>query len=333
MKGLLLVWVMSVGCLLSHASFASEKHERKNDYLSQEEVRSSLIDTLEVFSKVYVYPQKAKEIQKQLTIKLQDGAYDHIKTKQQFLSTIDSELRKLTNDRHLNVMPVKNGEKELTVEIKETKDELKNNFAFQKLEVLPGNIGYMKFNKFYLDEKAKVTVDHAFGFLGHTDAMIFDLRDCVGGSPELVRYMLSHFFEDNTLLWSTHNQDQGKENTWNHFSMSGVGDQRLKSDFPVYILIGPDTSSGGELFSYVLKHFSKAMTVGEKTYGIAHAVSAVEINELFYGRFSVTRPSHPKTGTSWEVVGVIPDIAVSLNESLGVAHKQALDSLALSNIE
>ena len=187
----------------------------------------------------------------------------------------------------------------------------------------------MKFNKFYQDEKVKTTVDHAFGFLSNTDAMIFDLRDNIGGSPELVRYMLSHFFNKQTLLWRIH--DRGNKNIYDHISIKGVGSLRLKSDYPLYILVGPNTASAAEIFSYTLKHFGMATLIGEKTMGIAHAVNAAKINQYFTGRFSVARPSNPITKTSWEVIGVIPDIKSESDKSLKVAHTQALDFLRKRN--
>ena len=316
-----------VSSLLSQILLASE-YQYDNDYLSQDIIRKSISDTLEVLNKVYVYPDKAKEIQREITKRMHKGSYDNIETKEEFRSRITADLRAVSKDGHLSIMLVKEDKDKPTHIRKETVDERKYNFAFQKVEVLGGNVGYMKFNKFYQDDEAKLTVDHAFGFLGNTDAMIFDLRDCIGGSPELAKYILSYFFKEKTILSSIH--DRGDKSTYDHVSIEGVGDKRFKSNYPLFILIGPDTASAAEFFSYTLKHFGKATIVGKNSQGIAHLVTAENINQYFYGRFSIARPVNPITKDSWEGAGVIPDIATNIEKSLEVAHSEALKSLEVS---
>lgn len=59
---------------------------------------------------------------------------------------------------------------------------------FEKMEVLPGNIGYLPFNLFVDDiVAAKSTITTALKFLANTSALIIDLRENVGGSPEMVK--------------------------------------------------------------------------------------------------------------------------------------------------
>lgn len=157
--------------------------------------------------------------------------------------------------------------------------------------------------------------------------MVIDLRDCVGGSPDLVRYILSYFFEEKSLLWRVH--ERGDKVIDDHVSLAGLGSGRFKSNFPLFVLVGPNSASAAELFSYTLKHFEKATIVGGKTVGIAHMVDAEPINQYFYGRFSVARPVNPVTNTSWEVVGVIPNMVTKEDESFEVAHSQALKSIGL----
>lgn len=307
--------------------FASEEEYSNDDYLSQEAVNESIVDTLESLNRVYVYPDKAKEIQIEILKRMRKGLYSHIKSKEDFSSIIGADLRALSDDGHLSVMRVREGDGEPTHVMKETRDELKYNFAFQKVEVLDGNVGYIKINKFYQDEAAKVVVDHAFGFLENADAMIFDLRDCIGGSPELVRYVLSYFFKEKSLLWRVH--ERGDKVVYDHLSIEGLGSDRIKSNYPLYVLVGPNTGSAAELFSYTLKHLGKAKIVGGKTVGIAHLVGAEPINQYFYGRFSMARPSNPVTNDSWEGVGVIPNNASRMEEGLEVAHSEAIKSIAL----
>ncbi|MGJ8664237.1 MAG: S41 family peptidase, partial [Marinicella sp.] len=296
-----------------------------NVALSQEQVKQSIVDTLETLNEVYVFPEQAKEIEDVIIGRMNKGAYDHITTREEFARIITGELKEVSTDRHLSIMVVKDKNIEPTHILVETEDMNKNNYGFQKLEVLRGNVAYLKFNKFYMDNEAIETVDHAFGFLKGTDAMIIDLRDCIGGSPELARYMLSQFFNEQVLLWRIHSR--GDKQVFDHYSVEEAGQSRFKNKYPLYILVGSGTASAAEMFAYTLKHYSRATIIGEKTRGVAHAVSAVKINEYFNGRFSMSRPVNPITNSNWEIVGVLPDIKSGSDESFNVAHNLALETL------
>ena len=313
--------------LFPQSLYASELEYKDGKHLSQNTVQKSVHETLHLLNEVYVYPDKARKIQFEMIERMEQGAYDHINSKVEFSTVISSELREISRDSHLSVRVIRDYSHKPTHILTETEDSRKYNFAFQKLEVLSGNIGYMKFNKFYQDEEATAVVDHAFGFLSGTDAMIIDLRDCIGGSPELVRYMLSYFFEKTTKLWSVY--DRSGESSYDVFSIEDVGGKQFKKNYPLFILAGPNTASAAEYFAYTLKHFGKAETVGEITRGAAHMVGAKVINKYFYGRFSMSRPVNPITKGDWEGVGVIPDIASNSGLSLDVAHSEALMSLGL----
>ena len=52
-----------------------------------------------------------------------------------------------------------------------------DNCAFDKVEILPNNIGYVKFDGFVDAAFCSPTVVAAIGFVVHTDAIIFDLRE------------------------------------------------------------------------------------------------------------------------------------------------------------
>ena len=317
--------VINVFCILFVFVCFTAKASDENISLTQDQVRQSLIETLNVLNEVYVLPEKAKVIESVILERINQGDYDQIKSTKAFQKVITTELREVSTDGHLGILLVKNKEDEPTHVLTETEDEYKNNYAFQKVEILKGNVGYLKFNKFYQDEEALETVKHAFGMLKDTDAMIIDLRDNIGGSPELVRHIASYFIEDKTLLWRYHTR--GDENIYDNESDVGIGPINFKSDYPLYVLIGPETASAAEVFSYTLKHLSKAVLVGERTMGIAHAVGAVKINEYFIGRFSMGRPVNPITHSYWELVGVMPDIESNSKSSLKKAHALALKFL------
>ena len=296
----------------------------ETDAIDTQMVRQSVISTVKVLNEVYVYPETARRVGVEMIKRLESGSYDRISTKQEFADRIGSELSELSKDRHLGVL-VAEGDEPSTHVLTETVDRFKLNYAFQKVEILDGNIGYLKFNKFHQDDEAQPIADHAFGFLGGADALIIDLTECKGGSPDLVRHMLSYFFADETLLWSIF--DRKGVSVYDAISTSGVGTARFKSDFPVFILTGPDTASAAELFAYTLKSYGKAKTVGQGTDGIAHLVGALPINQHFVGRFSTYRNANPVTKSNWEGLGIAPDTYAAPEDSLNVAVRMATASI------
>ena len=59
--------------------------------------------------------------------------------------------------------------------------------GFDKLELHPGNIGYVKLNWFADPEKCGQVTDAVTERLNATNAIVFDFRDNHGGFPETVR--------------------------------------------------------------------------------------------------------------------------------------------------
>jgi hypothetical protein len=94
------------------------------------------------------------------------------------------------------------------------------------------------------------------------------------------------------------------------------------------VLTSDRTFSGAEEFSYNLKNLERATIVGDTTGGGAHPVSRVIFEELSTGLgVPFGRAVNPITGTNWEGVGVIPDVAVPSAQALDKAHVMALETI------
>ncbi|MEO1652655.1 MAG: S41 family peptidase, partial [Bacteroidota bacterium] len=94
---------------------------------------------------------------------------------------------------------------------------------------------------------------------------------------------------------------------------------------PIYILISEQTFSMAELFAYAMKHFSKAIIIGQPSAGAAHAIDFLEIDDNYLIQVPISYNIHPVTKTDWEGKGVIPDISTKQEEALKIAHLKALD--------
>jgi C-terminal processing protease CtpA/Prc len=94
------------------------------------------------------------------------------------------------------------------------------------------------------------------------------------------------------------------------------------------VLTSEHTFSGGEQLTYALQQLGRATIVGETTGGGAHAREGFTVHDHLELAVPVVAARNPVSGTSWEAVGVRPDVEVPAADALTAAHRLALDILA-----
>ena len=182
---------------------------------------------------------------------------------------------------------------------------------FEKLEMHPGNIGYVKLSWFADPASCGAVAEAVMQHLNETDAVIFDLRDTRGGYPEMVRFIASWLF-DRPVAW--YNPRAVSSNQL--VTDSPVSGSRL-TDKPIFVLTSSRTFSGAEHFAYNLKILKRATIVGEATSGASHRGTGIPP-----GRRA---PSEPRP--AWEGAGVEPDVRVSAADALRTAENLALSAM------
>jgi C-terminal processing protease CtpA/Prc len=199
------------------------------------------------------------------------------------------------------------------------------NCGFVKVEQLPGNIGYLKFNMFASPDMCGPTASAAMNFLANTDALIVDMRDNGGGDPSMVRYVSSYVFSTRTHLNDLWNRKTGE--TQEYWTLDTIPGKRFGGEKPVYVLTSSRTFSGAEEFSYNLKMLKRATIVGETTGGGAHPVAGRRIDDHFMIGVPGARAINPISKTNWEGVGVEPDVKVAAADALTTAQKLATEKI------
>lgn len=192
-----------------------------------------------------------------------------------------------------------------------------SNCTFEKVEMLPHNIGYVKLNSFPDPAVCQSTAVAAMARLEGADAVIFDLRDNGGGYGGMVGLLAGYLFERPTPLF-----DPRGEPDWAH----PVAGNRL-ADKPVYVLTSGRTISAAEQFCYNLKMLKRATLVGERTAGSAHAGVFHRIDDHFGMGIPEVQAKNPYGTGSWEGVGVQPDVSVDAGDALTTAEKLAENRL------
>jgi hypothetical protein len=269
----------------------------------------------------YVYEETAAAMATALERRRRAGEYDAITSGSEFAELLTTHLREVSHDRHLRVgfspiaTPPPTGVAEPTPENRENhrRRMLRLNCGFEKVEVLAGNVGYLKFNMFADPAVCGSTATAAMNFLQHVEALIIDVRDNGGGAPAMVAYVTTYLFDEPTHLNDLY--DRAEDTTRQWWTLPHVPGARL-ADQPVYVLTSRRTFSGAEEFSYNLKNLGRATLVGEVTGGGAHPVRGEWIDERFTIGVPFARAINPVTKTNWEGTGVEPDVAVPAAEAL-----------------
>jgi len=203
-----------------------------------------------------------------------------------------------------------------------------NNFAFRKLEMLEGNIGYLKLNTFWPADWIKKIAAGAMAFLSNADAIILDLRDNHGFAPDGVLLIESYFFADETHMTDQINNDE--HTTRQYWTMSVVPGDKLATK-KLYLLTSHGTFSAGEDFAYNMQAQKRAIVIGETTGGGAHGTRPYRLNEHFSASIPFSYSVNPVTHTDWEGSGVKPDINATSGQALLVAQTTAIKDLLQGN--
>jgi len=281
-------------------------------------------------SEFYVYPESAKKMEEALRARQKKGAYDAVNDGETFAKVLTDDLQNVSHDKHLrvNFLPrvLPKGEPERTPDDDarmRTQFE-RDNCAFEKVERLPSNIGYLKFNAFLDPAVCGPTAMAAMNFLGNVDAIIFDLRDNGGGDPKMIAFISTYLFGEATHLNDLYNRKE--DSTTQYWTLPYVPGKRLTGK-PVFVLTSKRTFSGAEEFSYNLKNLHRATIIGETTGGGAHPVSGHRVDDHFMIGVPFARAVNPISKTNWEGTGVEPDVKVPADEALDVAKKMAAEQI------
>lgn len=247
---------------------------------------------------------------------------------QKFSDAVTKDLQAVSHDKHLALwyLPIAAP----LVSAKPTAADIERinagahylDYGYQGTLRLHGNVGYLNLSGFFDMPQVRPTIDSAMALVAHTDALIIDLRDNNGGDPTAVDYLLGYFFakrvEVTGFVWKHNGTITGEP----RFSASVTGARYLNR--PVYLLINNATISGGEQFAYDMKTLHRAQLIGATTAGAANPGDALYINDHFRIFVPNGIARSPSTGTSWEGVGISPDVAIAPKRALLEAYTRAL---------
>jgi hypothetical protein len=294
--------------------------------------RARVIDAAAaMLDEFYVFPEVANKMRIAVRGRAKRGEYDSVIDGNAFATLLTAQFQEISHDKHLSVnfSPVRlPDESEDGTAKAKTQYQLaveRVNCGFDKVEVLSGNVGYLKFDFFADPDVCGTTAIAAMAFLANVDAVIFDLRENGGGDPAMIAFLSTYLFGSPAHLndlW-----ERKGDQTRQYWTLPYVPGKRLPT-VPAYVLTSHRSFSGAEEFSNNLKVLKRATIVGEVTGGGAHPVSGHKIDERFSIGVPYARAVNPTTKTNWEGTGVEPDVKVAAGDALSTAQKLAAEELA-----
>ena len=278
----------------------------------------------------------------QLRKGLSEGAYDRYVEAGEFAAALTAEMRNTVQDKHLRAMyqpnrpagPAQGGEVRAgrgdgapaavaTVDPRSAAQLARTNYGFDRVELLPGNIGYLKLSQFVPLARSEEPATAAMAFLANSEGVIIDLRGVPGGSPDLVARLVSYFTgpEPVTLMTTYMRAADLSEELRTTAEVPG----RRMTDRPLMVLIDERTASSAEMFAYFVQRQGLGTLIGATTSGAGLGGNVVPAGSGIYVFVPQIRITD---GPGWERTGIVPDVAAEPEEALEVAHAMLLDRLA-----
>jgi hypothetical protein len=317
---------LAVGLLVVAGAEATADPDTGIDARARSEVVSGLAELIE---SEYVDLEVGRRVATQLKERLEAGDFEPYETARGLASALTQVLQ--PTDRHFFVdwqppgsdTPPPGSHSEEAQAQWLALSRLQN-FGFRRVEILPGNVGYLDLRFFDDVAHAAETAIAAMNLLANADAVIVDLRQNGGGEPNMVQLLVSYFLKGgvhyNSLCWR---KGDRLDQLW---TLPHVQGRRLL-DTPLFVLTSARTGSAAEGFGYALQAQGRATLVGQPTAGAAHPGEGFPIGRGFSVFISTGKAVNPVTGTSWEGTGVKPDVEVPTPHALAVAHGAALRRL------
>ena len=304
---------------------------------------SARLDSQAVVSEVrrilaanYVLKDFRPKFDEALAKGLASGRYD-VTDPAELAVRINADLHAVNPDKHLHIeyapdqqarlasRPTRAGADDAPPSADDIRKATRDNHGIVELKLLPENIRYMRYDGFeWVGPKTAEALDNAVRFLRDGDAIVIDLRQNGGGSPEAVQYLVSHFLAPTRPIVT--------------FYMRGDPAERLSSlatrpagrmvGKPLYVLTSGHTASAAEEFTGHVAGFKLGELIGETTAGAGFRNEFFPVPGGYVISVSVGRAVLASTGKDWEGVGIAPTAKVDTDKALDVAQVHALRHLA-----
>ena len=279
----------------------------------------------------YVYPGVGEQVAQVLAAGLAEGRYPA--DERRLAAAVTADLQSVNGDKHLRLLY-----HDEPIGHREPGDDAEEYAAVARwaqqtcggvasVQRLAGNVGYLDLQPILFPAVIGAElITAALSLVAATEALIIDVRQCLGGEPALVAFLVSYLWDHDPvqLTGLQERQDDRPRQSW---TLPYVPGRRFGKAKPVYVLTSATTFSGGEQLAYDLQQLGRAVIIGEPTRGGGHAREGFRVHPHLEATISVAAAVSPVSGTSWEGTGVTPDIPTPAAQARDKAHRLALEQV------
>jgi C-terminal processing protease CtpA/Prc len=297
-------------------------------YAQRDNNTKVLSDITEKVQQYYIDGNAYKKVDSLFQSEVKNGSFNNI-SKKDFAALLTEKLRTGIKDQHFFVKYLENHTPEKKINEKET-EKLYNfqnsleNFGFENIQRLEGNIGYINFKGFADPKSSTRVLESAMNFVANTNSLIIDLRENGGGDNGMLLLFCSYFFNNKTNLYTTYFRYTNK--TVQNSTQSKVSGQKYLHK-KIYILTSKKTFSAGEALAYFLQQNKLAEVIGERTGGAANPVEHFIIQDQYLLLVPAGKITSSVSHNNWEHIGVTPDQETKVENALKTAHIKALENI------
>lgn len=291
-------------------------------------LRSLIKLTGELLEKHYAVHEVALKVSNLLFSKWAKGLYRSVVDYESLASQLTADLQEISSDHRLHVFNC-DVEPESLHDIPKipTAEEAEYIIdALFKIELLPDNVGYLRFDMMADIEVVKAIAPQliklVWSKIVNTDALIIDMRYNTGGYPTAIPILCSYFFDAEPLQYLYTVFDRTTNTKTDVMTLPLVKGQRFGSSKDIFILTSHLTGSAAEVFAHTMKDLNRATIVGEPTIGGSLSSGTYRIKDsVLYASIPNQVVFSAITGKMWNVSGVEPHVIVQANEALPIAQR------------
>ena len=275
----------------------------------------------EIFAREYFDVPLSSRVRDELLARLAEGRYSGTTSSQDLAEQLTRDLRELTQDKHVAVLLRRSGDRTTA---SPPRRDVPTTAGFRRVEVLEGNVGLLDLAFFMRPPEHRDALAAAMKTLQPAEALILDMRANGGGSPDTVAMLIGYLLDTPRLPLFEIRHRGGRTDLYTTEAILPLERNAMR---PVYVLTSTRTFSAGEGLPFLLQELGRATVVGEPTAGAANPGRSYPIDDVFEIAVSNGQVVSARGGTNWEGTGVTPDVRVTSERALTIAHLRAIDAI------
>jgi C-terminal processing protease CtpA/Prc len=209
-----------------------------------------------------------------------------------------------------------------------------------EFKVLDSGYGYIKIYSFSDDYLLTLMLwqraMHEFDAAG-VPAIILDMRQNSGGSPDIGNVMLGYFFDKETKANSSafYYEDLGRFEIDPLYDTTILpADEQDRYHGDIAVLVAPSCASMCEFFSYDLSLLDNVAVVGQyPTMGAGGGIETYAMPGGVFAQYPIVRPLNANNEIIIEGTGVVPDVRVPVTEGTLFATDDVILNAAVDYLD